>query len=401
MIKPSTRTDFTEFLGKKIGNIQITDYIGEGSMGMVFKGYHENLDIDVAVKLVRDELLESAREEYIRRFEREARMVAKLNHSCITRIIDYGQFENRPYIVIDYIDGFTLDEFVKAHYDHVEEMNILKLLRMTSSAVHEAHRNGIINRDIKPKNILLSRQGRPYITDLGLARDISDSTITRASVVMGSPAFMAPETFNPEAPLDKRSDIYSLGCVAYYMAFRRLPVSGATVQDIVHGHLSGLISYDHPTACGKGTVEIIKRMMAFDLDKRFQSANHVVESVKRRIIAINEENRARLYESTQEIKNFSEIKNSVKDVEPAGDKLDETSEQALSTQVLDTQHSATDSFLRVDKVLKTIEKRIGQTASTHSGRRIVHTALRERLILWALFFGFLMFTIGGYLYSSQ
>ena len=395
MINKSNRADFTDFLGKKIGNIQITDYLGEGSMGMVFKGYHENLDIDVAVKVVRDELLESSREEYIRRFEREARMVAKLNHSCITRIIDYGQFEGRPYIVIDFVDGFTLDEFVKAHYDHVEEMNILKLLRMTSSAVHEAHRNGIINRDIKPKNILLSRQGRPFITDLGLARDISDSTITRASVVMGSPAFMAPETFNPEAPLDKRSDIYSLGCVAYYMAFRRLPVSGATVQDIIHGHLSGMISFDHPTACGNGTIEIIKRMMAFDLEKRFQSANHVVESVKRRIISINEENRARLYESTQEIKNFSEIQAQVRDADP-------TSEPSAATSpaVLQTQHTSTDSFLRVDKVIKTIEKRIGQTASTHSGKRIVHTALRERLILWMLFIGFVMFTVGGYLYSQ-
>lgn len=396
MNRSITRVDFTDFLGKKIGNIQITDYIGEGSMGMVFKGYHENLDIDVAVKLVRDELLETSREEYILRFEREAKLVAKLNHSCITRIIDYGQFEGRPYIVIDYVDGFTLDEFVKAHYDHVEEMNILKLLRMTSSAVQEAHRNGIINRDIKPKNILLSRQGRPYITDLGLARDIQDSTITRASVVMGSPAFMAPETFNPETPLDKRSDIYSLGCVAYYMAFRRLPVSGASVQDIIHGHLSGSISYDHPTACGKGTIEIIKRMMAFDLEKRFQGANHVVEAVKRRIIAINEENRARLYESTQEIKNFSEIHSQIKQAE-------ETAELPASTEPngIQTQHTNTDSFLQVDKVLKTLEKRIGQTASTHSGKRIVHTALRERLILWLLLTGFLLFTVGGYLYTNS
>ncbi len=396
MNTPSTRADYTNFLGKKIGNIKITDYIGEGSMGMVFKGYHENLDIDVAVKLVRDELLETSRDEYIKRFEREARMVAKLNHSCITRIIDYGQFEGRPYIVIDFIDGFTLDDFVKAHYDHVEEMNILKLLRMTSSAILEAHRNGIINRDIKPKNILLSREGRPFITDLGLARDISDSTITRASVVMGSPAFMAPETFNPEAPLDKRSDVYSLGCVAFYMAFRRLPVNGETVQDIIHGHLSGMISYDHPTACGKETIEIIKRMMASDIEKRFQGANHVVEAVKRRIVAINEENRAKLFESTQEIKNFSEIQVSVKDTTPAQETV---SLDSRETDV-EKQHTSTDSFLRVDSVIRTIEKRIGQAASTHSGKRIVHTALRERLILWVLLFGFILFAVGGFFYTN-
>ena len=375
----------TRFLGKEIGNIKITDYIGEGSMGIVFKGRHSNLGIDVAIKIIKDELLNSREKEYLSRFEREARIAAKLNHRCITRIIDYGKFQNKPYIVIEYVDGFTLSDFVKAHNDHLAEVNVLKLIGMTASALHEAHKNGIIHRDLKPQNIMISKQGRPYITDLGLAKDVTDLSLTQTSMVMGSPVYMAPECFTGEPKPSFPSDIYSLGCIAYFTAFKELPVKGKSIQDIMHKHMTSQFDFELPTACSEDTLEVIKKMMAHKVEKRYQSSLEVVDAIKE---TLNKRNKI-TQQKKKEVSNIS--KESSDDV---------TEPNSMESTVGVDSFSGSDAFLKVGDVLRVLEERLGPAVSSHGGSKIVHASIKDRFILWVLLVGLILCSFAGYFFAS-
>ena len=372
------------FLGKQIGNIKITEYIGEGSMGIVFKGHHSNLDIDVAVKIIKDELLTSRAKEYLKRFEREARIAARLNHRCITRIIDYGEFNKKPYIVIEYIDGFTLSDFVKAHSGHLDELNVLKLIGMTASALHEAHKNDIIHRDLKPQNIMISKQGRPYITDLGLARDVADMSLTQTAIIMGSPAYMAPECFSGDGKIDFRSDIYSLGCIAYFTAFKQLPVKGKTMQDVMHKHMTGDIEFNHPTGCSEITVNIIKKMMAFKIEDRYGSTLEIVAAIKN---AIKVKQKEIFHEKQKPVTSSQEY-------------YTETVE-AISEETITgiDSFSGSDAFLKIGDVLKVLEERLGPAVSSHGSIKIMHASIKDRIILWSLLVSLIVCSIIGYLYT--
>ncbi len=389
MAKQIFEASYSEYIGKKIGNIVITEYIGEGTMGIVFKGHHKNLDIDVAIKIIKEELLSSRADEYLGRFEREARIAARLNHRCITRIIDYGFIENKPYIVIEYIDGFTLSEFIKASEDDIAETNILKLIGMVASGLYEAHKNGIIHRDMKAQNIIISREGRPYITDLGLARDVADLNITQASVVMGSPAYMAPENFTSEAGIDLRSDIYSLGCTAYFAAFKMLPVKGVSIKEIINKHVNGDIDFSCQTNCSEATIEIIKKMMAPNINDRYQSAQEIVNDIKR------------LLDSQKKIAKSLKDRMQEKEVTASQEYYTETME-ATSSVAYTGSDSLTGSnvFLNVASVLNILEERLGSSESSHGSINITHATLKDRMILWVLLTGLFAFTIIGYLLTS-
>ena len=381
---------YSNYIGKHVGNIKITEFIGKGSMGIVFKGHHANLDIDVAVKIIRDELLgNNKKDEYLKRFEREARIAAKLNHNCITRIIDYGQLENKPYIVIDYIDGFTLYDFVDAHNENLSELNILKLVGMIASALYEAHKNNIIHRDLKPQNIIISRNGRPYITDLGLARNITDFSVTQTAMILGSPAYMAPEHFTGKSPIDLRSDIYSLGCIAYFAAYKTLPVKGESIKDIMYKHITGDIDFTLDTACSEKTINIIKKMMAADLNKRYQITSEIVDDVKQTISKLKEESRENLA-----------IKSTDTDNNP-DEKYVETIEGESIAQY-ESKDLLIDSntFLKVGQVLEALEKRLGPSVSNTGDIKITHASMLDRWILWVILICLITSTIIGYFFTS-
>tara|TARA_R110002072_G_scaffold3149_1_gene23341 strand:- start:5553 stop:6722 length:1170 start_codon:yes stop_codon:yes gene_type:complete len=389
MAKEIFEASYSEYIGKKIGNIVVTDYIGEGTMGIVFKGHHKNLGIDVAIKIIKDELLSSKADEYLGRFEREARIAARLNHRCITRIIDYGFIENKPYIVIEYIDGFTLSEFIKACEDDIAEINVLKLIGMIASGLYEAHKNGIIHRDMKAQNIMISREGRPYITDLGLARDVADLTITQSSIIMGSPAYMAPENFTSEEGIDLRSDIYSLGCAAYYAAFKQLPVKGGSIKEIINKHINGDIDFGLPTNCGKETINIIKKMMNANIDERYQSAQGIVNDIKS--VLANREKTAKASKDGIQKKSAT----------ASQEYYTETMEATSSVSYTDSDSlTGSNVFLNVASVLKVLEERLGPAASSHGSINITHATLKDRMILWVLLTGLFACTIIGYLLTS-
>ena len=363
--------------GKKIGNVTINEPIGEGSVGVVYKGYHSNLGIDVAVKFMKDEFVMSSDPSFVDRFLREARIAAQLHHSGITRTIDCGFHEGHLYIVLEYIDGFTLSDYVRGQKDNVSEDNVLKLIISVTSALSKAHASNIIHRDLKPSNIMISKQGSIFITDLGLAREVNDVTITRTHIVVGSPAYMSPESFDEGTIPDFRSDIYSLGCLVYYTAFKTLPVTGKTIHDVINGHLSGNIDFDLPTACGEDVIELIRRMMAHKVEDRFQTSNNINQAAKHILTK-----RKTSVVSTED--------NAIYEVK------DKNTSAGIESYPSYTQ---TDTRINIDSIAHMIDNCIGAKTSELSGSPILHSTILERLILWGIFICFIGLGIFGYISS--
>lgn len=218
----------------QIGPYQITGRIGSGGMATVYRAYHPRLDRHVALKLMHDSFIQE--HDFLARFEREARIVARLDHPNIIPIYDYDKHEGKPYLVMKVVEGETLKE-VLARGD-LAAADILSLARKIADALHYAHEQGILHRDIKPSNILLDQRGEPYLTDFGLARILKSGESTMsADVMLGTPHYISPEQAQGGMELDARTDVYSLGVVLYQMVTGRVPFTGDSSFAIIHDHI--------------------------------------------------------------------------------------------------------------------------------------------------------------------
>ena len=209
-----------EELGQILPQYRIERLLGRGGMGAVYKGFQTELERPVAIKILPAEV--AADEEFVTRFKREARTVARLQHPCIVAIHDYGQTrEGHLYFVMEFIDGTTLREVLRARRLMAEET--LGTVSQICDALDVAHKQGVVHCDVKPENILITGDGHVRLADFGLARppQADDDVRTGAHAVMGTPAYMAPEQQAGEA--DHRSDIYALGVMLYEMLTGRRP----------------------------------------------------------------------------------------------------------------------------------------------------------------------------------
>lgn len=270
--------------GQMIGNVRLEEFLGEGAVGMVYRGHHTTLDIDVAVKILKIERHQIQASYYYERFRREAQITAKLDHPNLVKVRDFGLHNSIPYIVMDLVDGFSLQDYLRRRKHPLDEPTILKILLVVADALSVAHAAGVIHRDLKPANILISKKGQLKVVDLGLAREEGMATITMEQVTVGSPAYMSPESLTPGGKVDHRSDLYALGVIGYEMIFGMLPYRGDIVQ-IIHGHLGGQAPYDLPTHCSTATIGLIKKLMAHDSGMRYQSGKDVVLEVRRLLTA--------------------------------------------------------------------------------------------------------------------
>jgi len=200
---------------EKIGRYEIRSELGRGGMATVYQGYDPRFEREVAVKVLPPELLH-ADPQFKLRFEREAKIIAQLEHSSIVPVYDVGDEEGQPYFVMRYMNGGSLSERIKARIMTVEEAT--KILAQIAPGMDEAHSKGIVHRDLKPSNILFDSRGTPYISDFGIAK-LSQAQVSSVtgSAIIGTPAYMAPEQASGEA-VDGRSDIYALGIILYEMA---------------------------------------------------------------------------------------------------------------------------------------------------------------------------------------
>lgn len=221
-----------------IGNIlgdrfEILERVGGGGMATVYKAHDHRLDRKVAVKILRQQFVHD--EDFIRRFQREAQAAASLSHPNVVSIYDVGQQDDVHYIVMEYVEGCTLNEKIKEQAPlPVEEA--VHIASQICDALEHAHYNQIIHRDIKPHNILLSKDGRVKVTDFGIARAAAATDLTQTGAVLGSVHYFSPEQAKGVIQGEK-SDLYSLGIVLYQMLTNRLPFLGESPISVALKHL--------------------------------------------------------------------------------------------------------------------------------------------------------------------
>lgn len=215
------------------GRYKILDMIGGGGMANVYLAHDMILDRDVAVKVLRMDFAED--EEFIRRFHREAQSATSLAHPNIVSIYDVGEEDSIYYIVMEYVDGQTLKQYIQQN-SPIRIDDSLEIMKQLTSAISHAHQNHIIHRDIKPHNILIDRHGNVKITDFGIAMALSATSITQTNSVLGSVHYLSPEQARG-GMANRKSDIYSLGIVMFELLTGRLPFSGESAVSIALKHL--------------------------------------------------------------------------------------------------------------------------------------------------------------------
>jgi serine/threonine protein kinase len=227
-----------ELIGKTLGRYQILEQLGVGGMAVVYKAFDTRLDAHVAVKVIRVEnILPSVLERALKRFEREAKALARLTHPNIVKVTDYGEYEGKPYLVMPYLSGGTLKEKMGRQ---IAWQEALQTLLPIVEALGYAHSQNMIHRDVKPSNILLTENGQLMLTDFGIAKvmdmeETQDLTGTNAAV--GTPEYMAPEQATARTA-DHRADVYALGIVLYEMVTGQKPYTADTPLGVIFKHAS-------------------------------------------------------------------------------------------------------------------------------------------------------------------
>ncbi len=265
-------------VGKVIGNrYEILEKIGEGGMATVYKARCNILKRYVAVKVLRDEF--TTDEEFIKRFNSEAQSAASLTHPNIVSIYDVGQEENVYYIVMELVQGKTLKEIINEDGVLPWKWSV-NIAIQVASALEMAHRNNIVHRDIKPHNIIITEEGIAKVTDFGIAKAVSNSTITAFGTTIGSVHYFSPEHARG-GYTDAKSDIYSLGVVMYEMLTGRVPFDADTPVSIALKHMQEKpvepikLNPSIPLAINK----IIMKAMEKDISLRYQSATEMLKDL--------------------------------------------------------------------------------------------------------------------------
>lgn len=266
-------------VGENVGPYRIIEQLGQGGMATVFKAYHASLDRYVAIKVLHPAFGEDPAFEA--RFQREARVVAKLEHPNIAPIYDYAEHEKRPYLVMKFIEGDTL----KARLDRgpLSSEETLKIVKAVGSALAYAHKQGVLHRDIKPSNVLVAADGQIYLADFGLARiaQSGESTLS-GDMLIGTPQYISPEQAMGVRELDERTDVYSLGVMVYEIVVGKVPFSADTPFSIIHDHIYSPLPL--PRKVNPEVSEQIERVLLKALAKdrldRYETVDQMVAAFK-------------------------------------------------------------------------------------------------------------------------
>src|SRR5476651_1048560 len=254
--------------GTNLGHYVITDKIAQGGMGTVFKALEPALERYVAIKVLRPEY--ASNPDYVQYFQEEARAVAALRHPNIVPIFYIGQEGSVVFFSMSYIDGETFENWIETKRWFNEEQ-AKWFLSHAVAALHSAHKANIVHLDIKPANFLVDRANNIMLTDFGLAQKIVKGAEEAGErEAFGTPAYVAPEQIS-RAPTDQRTDIYSLGATLFHLMTGQQPFNGATLEDIILGHLEKPfpIEIAREANVPTGWIHLIKKMMERSPDDRF------------------------------------------------------------------------------------------------------------------------------------
>lgn len=265
-------------IGKKIGGrYEILDRIGGGGMAVVYKAIDILLNRVIAVKVLRPQY--AIDDDFVYRFRREAQAAASLSHPNVVSIYDVGVEGDVHYIIMEYVEGSTLKEYITSYAPLTVE-EAIQFTRQIAEALDHAHHNQIIHRDIKPHNILIGSNQRVKVTDFGIARAVTSATITHTGSVLGSVHYFSPEQARGGLTGEK-SDIYSLGIVLYEMLTGKLPFSGDSPISVALKHLQD--SYTEPRELNdripQSVENVILRSLAKDPLQRYSSAKELIKDL--------------------------------------------------------------------------------------------------------------------------
>jgi serine/threonine protein kinase len=221
-------------IGKKIANYEITEKLGEGGMGVVYKGMDSNLGRPVAIKMLSAQLAHDP--EIVERFRAEARAQANLSHANLAVLYAFLVEDGTAFMVMEFVEGQTFEQMIRAR-GPVPVETALPLFKQALQGVGAAHRVGIVHRDIKPSNIMLNTAGVVKVMDFGIAKVVGTRGMTRTGMQLGTPAYMAPEQIQNK-PIDTRTDIYALGITLYQMLSGQLPFQHESDFETMNSHVA-------------------------------------------------------------------------------------------------------------------------------------------------------------------
>ncbi|HEV2295220.1 MAG TPA: serine/threonine-protein kinase [Tepidisphaeraceae bacterium] len=271
----------------QIPGYQLISKLGKGAMATVYKARQISLDRIVAVKVLPKR--SSGDPEFVDRFYKEGKAAARLSHNNIVQAIDVGSSpDGYHYFTMEYVEGKTLYDIMQpppvGEGKAFSEAEALDIVIQMADALAHAHQRGLIHRDVKPKNILLTPQGVAKLTDLGLARatDDKEAAESEAGKAYGTPYYISPEQVRGDVDIDFRADIYSLGATMYHLVTGKPPFDGETPSAVMHKHLKQpLVPADHVnTSLSAGIGEIIDVAMAKDRDERYRSTEEMLEDLE-------------------------------------------------------------------------------------------------------------------------
>ena len=255
---------------RQIGKYQVLEEIASGGQGAVYRAFDSSTAATVAIKVLHQQ--HSGNESFVERFRREASLIQSIDHENVITILEVGESEGRQFMVMEFIPE-TLSNLIEVTGAFPAERAVALAIGI-SEGIGQAHAQGIVHRDIKPQNVLLTPQGIPKVTDFGIARGEMLSTMTATGVMMGTPFYMSPEQADGKRG-DARSDVYSLGCLLYQLLAGEVPFSGDTPLAILRRHVEERPPSLATKASGiSGAVaRCVERAMAKDPSQRFTDGN--------------------------------------------------------------------------------------------------------------------------------
>lgn len=273
---------FESLVGRTFNGYRVTRFIARGGMGMVYEAVQESLDRPVAIKFLYPHLSDD--ERFRDRFEREARAAARLSHPNIVRILDFGSEGSLFYMVQDFIDGQSLRErLTEIHQEGgtLRTETVLRIVEQVGSALSYAHEHGYVHRDVKPGNVLLTRNGQAYLTDFGVVKIVGANQLTVAGMIIGTPEYIAPEQSAGATDIGPAADQYSLAVVTYEMLVGRVPFQAPTPAAVMRMHLTD--PPPPPTTIlpwfPREVEAVLMRAMAKEPFDRFESVGEFVHAL--------------------------------------------------------------------------------------------------------------------------